>query len=277
MEENSKVGDVYGKVAKEALMNWNGLTEEQANEELKKPFSEVDGQVWAQGSMNSALESIKRIAEKKGLGITDEEMEEFKNAVYHEGEDAEIFKTIREKTENGIEENDVVTILSDIHDQWVKDNPKKFLQEGRNRQYQHMPIELIGWKESTSDLLFVKPILESMGKSINEQDLEQAYNDRVKTFLDEKGINSLEQLEQAISKGKDFYPALQGQEEISEKLAEDTQLVEKIAGDVSERGIGEFIEKDSLAKLYEKKQELLKEEATLNEQINEKDGQNQEL
>lgn len=103
-----------------------------------------------------------------------------------------------------------------------------------------MPIELIGWKEAKSDLLFLKPILEAMDLSayISEEDLEKAYNQRVQTFLEEKGITDIDKLSEQISRGAEFYPALEGQDDITQAL-QDTEFVkQQVVSGIKDKGIG---------------------------------------
>lgn len=49
----------YNIVAKDALMNWNGLSEEEANKVINEStFDEIESQVGAVGSMTYAVDAI---------------------------------------------------------------------------------------------------------------------------------------------------------------------------------------------------------------------------
>ena len=95
---------------------------------------------------------------------------------------------------------------------------------------------MIGWKEAKADLLFVEPILNSMGISIDEKQLEQEYNSRVETYfnrnglVDEKGIDKAA-LTTFILKGAK-YPPLTEQNTAKSKVEAQlmtTQVCEKLS------------------------------------------------
>jgi hypothetical protein len=67
---------------------------------------------------------------------------------------------------------------------------------------------LIGWNEVRSDLLFLTPVLEAVGVSVNEEVLSQAYHERVSNYMEEKQINSEESLISLIQQGSSYYQAL---------------------------------------------------------------------
>lgn len=205
MKENNKKLIPYYQVARQALMNWKGLSEEEADKVIsEQSFDKIEGQVWATGSMNYAIEGIRR-----SLDLSEQEMTALHDGVY-EGENLEDLKEF--KSLNTDPNSTILDTLSAVHDGWVKDNQKKFF--ARDKKYQHLPLELIGWEEAKLDLLFVKPIMEAMGIEIDESALEEAYNKRAEKFKEDKGIKTKDDLREAISRGAEFYPALKGQKDI---------------------------------------------------------------
>ena len=75
----------YKKIAIDALMSWNGLSEEEATKVVRESTNEqLEAQVYADGSINYALEGIQSIVQKnyteqlgiepKGKLISDEEI-----------------------------------------------------------------------------------------------------------------------------------------------------------------------------------------------------------
>lgn len=142
----------------------------------------------------------------------------------------------------------IINILSVIHDEWVKRFPDKFLQEGRNKEYQFTPLMLLSWKEAKSDLVFLKPILESAGIQVDEKDIEAQFEVMQKEFLIDNNLTSHESIVSAIS-DKKFYPALEGletknggniqelimQNDIAEKMAKqiEKQVSIKSRGDLA--------------------------------------------
>ena len=52
----------YYKVAKEALIKWNGLSEEEANKIIEEQsFDEIESQVHAKASMQYAIDELAKI------------------------------------------------------------------------------------------------------------------------------------------------------------------------------------------------------------------------
>jgi hypothetical protein len=109
----------------------------------------------------------------------------------------------------------ILDVLATVHDDWVTSNDKKFDKEGREgKKYQHFPIEMIGWKETVNDLIFVKPMLEFLGIELDMDKLQTAYQQRVQKFMldnefvEKNGQVNIEKMTQAIMRGQDFYSAL---------------------------------------------------------------------
>ena len=100
-----------------------------------------------------------------------------------------------------------------------------------------MPIELIGWKEAKADLLFLKPILEGAGVEVSDDELQLSYYDRVSAFQQEHGTSTTEGLVAAIQQGESFYPALEGQTEITDFMAT-PEGAATVAAQINEKGIG---------------------------------------
>lgn len=206
--------NVYREIAKNALENWNGLSSEEAEKEAsEKSVDELEGSVYAMGSIESATNGIFSALEKRGIYSNADDGKKVVDAVINSDKTAKPFENLSEKLEKvGDKENFVLDVLSSIHDQWVEDNAKKLADPAReNKRYQGMPLELIGYKEAKSDLLFVQPILEASGMDIDDEKLKEAYNDygaidtkAFKDFADDE----IERSELADWDGSKPYPAL---------------------------------------------------------------------
>lgn len=85
-----------------------------------------------------------------------------------------------------------IDALEAVHDKWVIDNEKKFSKADRYaKQYMHLPVELIGWKDVDLDLLFVDPVLKAAEINVDKKDLKNEYEFRYETYdrtIKEKGI-----------------------------------------------------------------------------------------
>lgn len=204
----------YQNVAKAALINWNGLSEEEAISKINnESISELESQVYAMSSMKYAVIGIS-----KQIGLSEEETTKFFDAVINGPENAEIFNIVKAKSKDFSEEKRL-GVLSTIHDGWVIDNSneKTFNKKCDRKQLrQYAPLELIGWNEVKSDLLFLNPILKSIDVNVNEKKLEQSYHNRVANYMDQMQINSQEDLTNLVKQGKDYYPILP--EELERKL-----------------------------------------------------------
>lgn len=249
---NKKLNIPYYQVAKQALMNWNGLSEEQAQKIiLEQSFEEIDSQVYARGSMDYAIEGIK-----SSLGLSDKDVSELSTFVYNGGQ-SKIIDWLRENNEmahrleqktNGqsiitnktLVNNLIMDTLFHVHDGWVQDNVKKF--NAREKKHQHMPSELIGWKEAKADLLFVRPIFEAAGIEVNEEELEQVYNGRVKEFFLDRGIQTARNLSDSITQGEEFYPALKGYGDILGIINDPEYVNERIIPAIEQQGVGNIEE-----------------------------------
>ena len=223
----------YRKAAKAALMSWPPyLSEEEATERVEREsFEELESNIGATKSINSAVNAIAQICE-----LTKEETERFRQAVFAKDhaevtkEDKKVFTNVAKKA-IGFEEKSILYVLSEIHDGWVADNASKFNNPKRvERKYQHLPLELIGFKEATADLLFVRPIFEALGVEVNEEALKSAYDLSVEKFLQDKHIHSREGLANYIYKSE--YKPLT--DENKPKSQEEANLM---AGQVAEKNV----------------------------------------
>lgn len=232
----------YYQVAKQALMKWDGLTEEKAKAVIaSQTFAQIDSQVYAKGSMDYAIEGIC-----KTLHLSDSQKSKLTEFVYDGNNQEFITELLGNTAESaGISQNSLVmSTLFRVHDGWVKDNAKKF--NVRDKKYQHMPSELIGWEEVKSDLIFVRPIFEDAGVEIDEDALHKEYNRRVKEFYLGNDIYSTIDLVKLIAQGKDFYQALEGYGDILKQIGDTTYVSENIIPGIEEKGIGPIgkVEKD---------------------------------
>jgi hypothetical protein len=236
----------YRKVAKEAIMSWNGATEEEASAAVEnQSYDELESQCYATGSMESGIKGILTYLKEQGISTDDIDIDKLHGDVFGPTDATEktalqtgALAALGEKIKN-VEKPEalVVAALSTIHDDWSRSNAKKFFQEKRNKEHQHMPIELIGWKEAKADLLFLRPILESAGVELNDDELQLSYYDRVSAFQDEHKVHTTEEIAAAIQGGADFYPALEGQTEIINYLSTQEGAA-KVANRIAEKGIG---------------------------------------
>ena len=216
----------YREVAKAALIQWNGLSEEEANKKIKtESIQELDNQVYAMDSVKYAV-----VGTAKQLGLSEEETLNFFDVVVNGPEISEIFEKVGTKAK-GVTNDQIIDVLSTIHDIWVQNNCSEEVfnkKVGKKQLRQYAPLELIGFNEVKSDLLFLKPILASIGVNVDENALSQAYHNRVDHYMEDKNINSIEDLSNLLSQGRGYYAILP--EELDERLK---PLNEEVANQIT--------------------------------------------
>ncbi|MBQ9659330.1 MAG: hypothetical protein IJV31_11335 [Clostridia bacterium] len=185
---------LYYQVAREALVKWNGLSEEQADKIIEESsFEEIESKVNAKSSIASAATSIG-----KSLGLNDEETSQFLNEVFGKIESTEMTEKLHHELESKMLSTFssskhyympqlITDAIEDVHDNWVEDNASLFFTKkaDRGQQYQYLPLELIGWEEAKSDLLFIKPIIHAIGGEIDEDEIKEVCNQRTIKLLEE--------------------------------------------------------------------------------------------
>ncbi len=234
----------FRKATKEALINWPPITTEA--EALKiietQTNTELENARYATESMKSSLKGIIKCLQERNIGTSDINPDELYADIFGPEEPtAEVSQTgalvaLGEKI-NSLEAPEalIVDTLSTIHDDWSRGNARKFFQ--REKKYQHIPLELIGWKEAKADLLFLNPILEGAGVEINEDQIQFSYYERVADFQEKRGISTKEGLISAIQQAEVFYPALEGQIEITDFM-KTPEGAATVASQIIEKGIG---------------------------------------
>ncbi len=191
----------YYQVAKEALIKWNGLTEEEADKTIEQSsFEEVESQVTAQSSITAAANSIG-----KNLGLNDEEISQFLDEVFGRSESTEMTEKLKGELSSrmfgGVATSGknympqlITDAMEDVHNNWVEDYANIFATKkaDRKQQYQYLPLELIGWDEAKSDLLFIKPIVHAIGGYADEDEIKEVCNERTIKFFEahsDKGVD----------------------------------------------------------------------------------------
>lgn len=195
-----------------ALLAWYGKTPEEAAEIIKQPYEDVDKQVYADDSINTAIAKIQeKSAELKG-----------KNK----------YKAI-------------VDIIVAIHDKWVETNAKKYdrgdMAKSKKQLFQHLPTALIGVDEVAKDLMFLAPFLkyqygidigtmqnQPWGAFVPSSEFIDAYNEYVADFKDEEKLDTEENLADYLSNVTKEYAPLQGKDELSKKRREFMKQEENI-------------------------------------------------
>lgn len=186
----------YRSAAAAALVNWNGKSPEEAKAIVEtKTYEEVEQQTYASGSVAQAVEFVMDYLKDD---LTAEELEQFHNAVmktddaFLTEEDTKILQKVGTLIcQKGDPHDLLLNILSAIHDHWVETSHKKFVDPKReSKMYQHLPLQMIGWKEATADLMFVAPIFKACGIDIDNTKLKNMYANDVIDYFRYNNITS---------------------------------------------------------------------------------------
>lgn len=254
-----KYSSIYKEVAASALKNWYGKTDEDvqhifstmSNIQIEK--HEKHG-TWATESMIAGIKTYAKEVECSEIINTPTS----KLCEMILNEDPFLTIVLEKATKQKLQDlapEDIrqfkqklyVDCLEAVHDQWAVSNVKKFFMEDReDRQYMHLPLELIGWKEIKKDLLFLEPIINAVGLDANMFDVEREYNfrrDCYKKQIFENGVKSFakkyydkltEDIEefQVSSENKDF--TLEKFDEIIKSL-DVSQVIARISEQSGER------------------------------------------
>lgn len=204
MEFNS----AYREIARDCLVNWMGMSTEEANtvceEETIESLENGSGNRYGVGAMGSINAALAYIVVR--LGMAPDHAEKFREAIINGPDDCGVLKQVREEAlAISNEENFELLALSAIHDSWVKDNanPKTIeKKKGKGQLRQYAPLELIGFNEVKSDLIFLEPILARMGMSVDINALENEYNKRCEQFCNEHDLHSEEDIANYVESGE---------------------------------------------------------------------------
>ncbi len=206
----------YREVAKNALMEWFQKPEAEAAIRANMGTVEgIDKKIDALGSVTAAVEGVSR-----ELSLTEEEQKEFLDAVVNGPEDSPIFSKVSEKAGDFTPEQEL-SVLAFIHDKWVvsKSDETTFNEKvEKNKLRQYAPSELIGFNEVKSYLIFLEPVLKSVGVKIDKKDLIDTYHKSVTDYLETMGINNKDDLQETLSSGRLYYPILTA--ELDSRLSE---------------------------------------------------------
>lgn len=199
--QKSKTRIPYYKLSKKRLLA-NGYDEEKSEEFIQ----EMSDQIISEQTGNDPTYMIvasQIIAEKlettnyeaiKALCFT-------RNSNY-----ASAMRELFQYTSSDVEDI-VIDAMFGVHDAYKDLNRSQILND--NKLYMFMPAELIGWNNAKKYLEYVKPILETTGKIIDEQELEDKYNTKVRKFFLNNHLRTTEDLYKYINNLPCYLPDIE--------------------------------------------------------------------
>lgn len=231
------VNSAYAKAAVQALVEWNKKSLEEAQEIVSTHSrEEIEGMCWAEGSVKAGFDALVKSFRVRGIEISDSQKDELYGAILDGPEDSPLLSEIAGKVEE-VDRHDVaLDALTEIHDNWVAD-PKNMSkihrinkENGEPTAYMHTPLEMIGWDTVHLDYIFLKPVMESMGIPIeNEQELVKAYEDRQVSIFSGRQINDRDDLAKYLHDDvrNDYYP-LRNYPEEDKAVFDGEQIVDQV-------------------------------------------------
>lgn len=225
------VNSAYAKAAIRALVNWNGKSFEEAQEIVSTHSrEEIEGMCWAEDSVKSGFEALVKSFRARGIEISDSQKDELYGVILDGPEDSPLLSEIAGKVEDVDRYDVALDALTEIHDNWVA-TPKNMTNIHRDgKAYMHTPLEMIGWDTVHLDYIFLKPVMESMGVPIeNEQELVKAYEDRQVSIFSGRQINDRDDLAKYLHDDirNDYYP-LRNYPEEDKAVFDDEQIVDQV-------------------------------------------------
>lgn len=228
-----------GKIVKKAKINWDHISEEEA-ERILDQFETIEDAINSvtYGSEMSAIKGITKLAR-----LTNEEERKMIDDVYNRDcINEDIVNKIETLLENQGKEEGVIQILTNIHDEWVKNNANKF--QARPKDYQFVDLRLLSFDEIKKDLIFLEPILAGCNIEINEDKLKKYFLDIQRKYMLENNISSHEELIEKLEQGSNFYGVLKGlktnkgieggEEYLIDKLLENRNIVNNQAREIEQ-------------------------------------------
>lgn len=210
-----------------ALMAWNGMEWHDALALANKSScEELNNQSYAAYSILAAKTGIeKHLLGGQKLDLEILAGEKAAPAGYFDQHANQINQMDRSKIMQSI-----MVILKEIHDNWVVGNAKKYNRDAEKqdkRLFQHLPIQMIGIDEVAKDMMFLAPILETVGVNVGNMQKEpwgqfiptkevaDTYKTYSKESLSSRGITG-QNLSAALPDVINTYAPLQGATEIDQ-------------------------------------------------------------
>lgn len=229
---------IMGKMTKGAIINWGendekgewfSPTEEQAEAMISEGGLQIGSKTIDYSSSDKAINGktygsegaamkglVELIAESEGL--SEEQKQELvgqiKSECYTQSSlSPEISTRIRNAMESKGIENSIVEVLGTIHNNWIKDNGNKFDAPDRAKKlHQFVDLRLMsfGGDGATADLLFLQPILEGAGITVDLEKLQAEFERQQKEYMEEHGITDSKGLREYLSNISENYPIING-------------------------------------------------------------------
>lgn len=231
---------IIGRIVKIAKIKWDKLSEKEAECFVDKiQTGKEANSLVTYGSEISAISATAKIA-----GLNVEQVDELINDVYEKDfVRKELAQKIRDKIDGANKNENILNILSSIHNEWVKNNSNKFM--ARPKDYQFVDLRLLPYNEVESDLIFLQAILEGCGISVDKEELKAKFYDIQIQYLKDEHIISHDELVEKLMQGSKFYSSLEsvttdkgiedGENIFIDDLIKNKEVAENMAGQIEQQ------------------------------------------
>lgn len=178
-EVENKLSIPYYQVAKNILINRDGLSDEEAITRIQTlSFQKLESEVEAIKIISPVLQEMKPLFSEYGINILKQEIYEGKQQ--EDGVLAEVSVGLEDTGKD--KDEFIMDILEGIN-----------FSETSKEKGKYVPFGLIGWDKAKKILTIIKPLMEAGGVEINEEELQAAYDKRLEELFltDEEGLDSL--------------------------------------------------------------------------------------
>ena len=255
----------FFKASADALINWNGMNPAEVDQIIQtESIEQIQQRTTARGSVHAAaFRMASELNQMLDLGLSYSQIHEFTQEVMGLTDSREMSDLLQEKIQEHIARNpeqamlDFANIALDacdsVHSNWTFENAKEFFgrKTMKEQLYQYGPSEVIGWGEVKSDLLFLKPVSDSIQMPVDPELMRELYVQRVADYFKHiqeiggpgiegvggPGIDTIREVIDVVDNLENGV-RINLSPEVRDMWEHNPELVNAIAQQVSSKGIG---------------------------------------
>ena len=237
---------IFKSVAVSAVVNWQlkyderyaGDTEKQYDAARQyvashTPSEIVEGRdgIWGigQDSLTSIATGIRILGEKMGMPeLTQWSDADIKRMITEE--DLQLEQALERAGSHykGNISKDIVDTLEQIHDAWVENpsNSDKYFK--RDKKYQYLPLEFMGWAEAQSDMVFLEPVIQASGCKLDMGSVKKEFETREAQLVHDL-------IKDGVVHAFETYQPIQGRPDIIKHVLENEEVQNRITEQAQEK------------------------------------------
>ncbi|MBQ2660890.1 hypothetical protein IJF93_02345 [Candidatus Saccharibacteria bacterium] len=198
-------GDIYLQIADRCLEAAYDMYPSIRKDLLdENGFNTVEAFIRAEGSIAAGIASIIHSMNELGGNTKAELYEKIVEEVLHKHQHEALDELKAAADKLGLSKDERVGLatlaLEAVHDHRVSEFASEwfFRRDWFSKQWRFLPAPLIGLEEFKKNLVFVEPVLETLGLTANDADLAEGYRKLQAHYLLTNGIRSKDTLERHL-------------------------------------------------------------------------------